>query len=296
MAEKKKKMQSKYRFRRMVFFALVLVIVGGIGWLAGSRLGKPQQAAEPQADHADAAQEDALPAEDAPEQEETVPVQDTLPEPEEEGAWQLILVNPWNELPEDFEVELARVDSYQVDARIVESLGRMFADAKAAGINLTLCSGYRTTEYQQTLFERKKDEYMQSGMNEQEAVAATSAWIAIPGTSEHHTGLAVDIVTPDYQTLDEGFANTSAFAWLSQNAHLYGFVLRYPANKEEITGIAYESWHYRYVGKEAAAEILQAGYCLEEYLYVKQISQPGPAEETQGTETPENTEGQRAEE
>ena len=294
MAEKKKKVQSKYRVRRTVLLALVLAVVGGLGWLAGSRLGQPKEAAEPDMSNADDMPEDAPPADDAPAEQEEAIASRAVQQPADGDAWQLILVNPWNALPEDFEVELGRVDSYQVDARVVEPLGRMFADAKAAGINLMLCSGYRTVEYQQTLFERKKGDYMQTGMNEEEAVAAAALWVAVPGTSEHHTGLAVDIVTPDYQTLDEGFARTPAFAWLSQNAHLYGFVLRYPANKEEITGISYEAWHYRYVGSQAAAEIRQAGYCLEEYLYVKQIDQTSAAEGAE--ETPESPEEQSAEE
>ena len=101
-----------------------------------------------------------------------------------------------------------------------------------------------------------------------EAVAAALTLVTRPGFSEHHTGLALDIVTPTYQNLDEGFAETAAFGWLDQNAAEYGFILRYPKNKESVTQINYEPWHYRYVGVEYAKAIKESGYCLEEFLWV----------------------------
>ena len=90
--------------------------------------------------------------------------------------------------------------------------------------------------------------------------------IAVPGTSEHHTGLAADIVTPTHQTLDPQFADTAAGKWLLEHAADYGFILRYPEDKQETTKIIYESWHYRYVGEEHAKAIKESGLCLEEYL------------------------------
>jgi len=103
-------------------------------------------------------------------------------------------------------------------------------------------------------------------MSQEDAYNLTKREIAIPGTSEHSTGLAVDIVVLSHQTLDEDFEKTEGFKWLSENAQKYGFILRYPKNKEEITGIKYEPWHYRYVGEENAKKINEQGICLEEYL------------------------------
>lgn len=179
----------------------------------------------------------------------------------------LLLVNKEHPLPEDFDIQLATVQGeYRVDARILEPAQRMIADAKADGIDLLVCSAYRPVDSQTRLFNNKVSEYVSAGKTQEEAAVLTAAIIAVPGTSEHHTGLAMDIVTPSYQNLDEGFAQTAAFAWLDENAASYGFILRYPADKQEETGIIYESWHYRYVGPEIAKEIKEKGICLEEYL------------------------------
>ena len=196
--------------------------------------------------------------------------EEEIPAGEETPANQkdfLLLVNSEHPLPEDFDIQLATVQGeYRVDARILEPAQKMIADAKADGIDLLVCSAYRPVDSQTRLFNNKVSEYVSAGKTEEEAVVLTSAVIAVPGTSEHHTGLAMDIVTPSYQNLDEGFAETDAFAWLDEHAADYGFILRYPADKQEETGIIYESWHYRYVGPEIAKEIKEKGLCLEEYL------------------------------
>ena len=96
--------------------------------------------------------------------------------------------------------------------------------------------------------------------------AEAARWVARPGTSEHQTGLALDIVAASYQVLDEKQEDTAEQQWLMENSWKYGFILRYPSEKSGITGIGYEPWHYRYVGRAAAAEIHCAGVCLEEYL------------------------------
>ena len=117
------------------------------------------------------------------------------------------------------------------------------------------------------MFNRKINQYKAKGYDDNEAYNIAKTIVAIPGTSEHNLGLAADIVTPSYQTLDEGFAQTEAFRWLSENAADYGFILRYPKGKGDITGIIYEPWHYRYVGQAAAKVITEQGICLEEYLH-----------------------------
>ena len=184
--------------------------------------------------------------------------------------WNLILVNRRSPLPENFTVELDVVSDYKVDARIADPLKLMFAQAKADGISLVLTSAYRTVEYQTQLYNNALQNHISTGKTPEEATRLTEAYYAIPGHSEHHTGLAVDIVTADRRELTDGFDRTPAFKWLSENAHSYGFIMRYPPDKVEVTQIAYEPWHYRYVGADAATEIRDSGLCLEEYLYVKE--------------------------
>jgi D-alanyl-D-alanine carboxypeptidase len=142
----------------------------------------------------------------------------------------------------------------------------MMADARAQGIELIVCSAYRDVAYQTTLFNNKVSELMQSGLTQQEAEAKAGTIVAVPGTSEHNSGLAVDLVTPAYQVLDEGYAETDAAKWLAAHTPEYGFILRYPKGMEAITGIIFEPWHYRYVGREYAREITDSGLCLEQWI------------------------------
>lgn len=195
-------------------------------------------------------------------QETTIPVVEEIQLP-----WNLILVNPWNRIPEDFSVELAELeDGQQVDERIYPDLERMMADMGAEGLQPLICSSYRTDEKQQTLYRNKVSQYLDKGYSLAEADAAAGKWVAVPGTSEHQTGLALDIIDTDYPYLDEAQEDTAVQKWLMAHSWEYGFILRYSREKSEITGINYEPWHYRYVGKEAAKEIFQQGICLEEYL------------------------------
>ena len=98
-----------------------------------------------------------------------------------------------------------------------------------------------------------------------EAEEKVAYWVARPGTSEHQAGLAVDIVDTNYQSLDEQQEETPVQLWLMEHCAEYGFILRYPSGKSDLTGVGYEPWHYRYVGEEAAREIMDQGVCLEEY-------------------------------
>jgi D-alanyl-D-alanine carboxypeptidase len=107
------------------------------------------------------------------------------------------------------------------------------------------------------------------GYSYEKACAITEETLAVPGASEHQAGLSVDIVTLRHQVLNDAFADTKAGKWLAEHAHEYGFILRYPKDKEEITGINYEPWHFRYVGKEAAEQIYELGCCLEEYVMLQ---------------------------
>ena len=123
-------------------------------------------------------------------------------------------------------------------------------------------SGYRTHQLQQSLMDREIADYISQGYSEEEAKEIAEQWVAPPGTSEHQIGLAVDISMED--TSDKNASDV--WQWLRENSYKYGFILRYPEDKTDITGIGYEPWHYRYVGKEIAEDIYRQGICLEEYL------------------------------
>lgn len=190
-----------------------------------------------------------------------------IPEEDLTDTWELLLANPDNPLPEDFTVETAAVQGdFMMDARVADTMKQMIADAKEDGVDLMVCSAYRSISRQQELFDAEVAVQMESGKSREEAETVTATMIAVPGTSEHHTGLAADIVTPTHQTLDPEFADTDAGKWLQEHAVEYGFILRYPEDKQDITQIIYESWHYRYVGVEHAKAITEQGLCLEEYL------------------------------
>ncbi len=183
-----------------------------------------------------------------------------------EGDWKLILVNSENLLPSNFEVETANIGNRAMDERIVDIVKQMIADAKADGVDLLICSSYRSVERQITLFNEQIQSFKNQGYNDEDARTEAAKWVAVPGTSEHHTGLALDIVTPTYQVLDFGFEETDTFKWLYSHCTDYGFILRYPKDKSDITKIVYEPWHYRYVGIETAKYIHENNLCLEEYI------------------------------
>lgn len=181
--------------------------------------------------------------------------------------WQLLLVNAWHKLPEDYHVELKTLaNGLQVDARIYDDLNAMLTDCREAGLEPIVCSAYRTEDTQTRLYRNKVSRLLSAGWSRDTVEQEAARWVAPPGTSEHQTGLALDIVSADYQLLDEQQAQTPEQQWLMAHCWEYGFVLRYPADKCAVTGIGYEPWHYRYVGKEAAREMQQKGLCLEEYL------------------------------
>ncbi len=219
--------------------------------------------------------------EEQPEEQEPVETEPEIQEPETEktetqepevtvstdGDWMLILANPWNKLPEDFVVELQDIGSgHRVDKRIIDDLNSMMSDLCKDGRSAFVCSSYRTNTKQTTLYNNEVNDYLSRGYSEEDAVIEAGKWVAVPGTSEHQTGLAVDIMSSYYLVLDKGQEDTAEQQWLMENSYKYGFILRYPSDKSELTGIYYEPWHYRYVGKTAAKEIYEKGICFEEYL------------------------------
>lgn len=176
--------------------------------------------------------------------------------------WNLIVVNRWNELPEDYDVELTELSNGQmVDSRIYPYLQEMFGAARTEGVYPVVREGYRTAEEQQEILDDKIQNYINQGYSQVKAERTAKEWVALPGTSEHQLGIAVDINADKSKC-----SNEDVYGWLAENAYKYGFVLRYPLGKQKITGTSYEPWHYRYVGKEVAREIYEREICLEEYF------------------------------
>lgn len=177
-----------------------------------------------------------------------------------------ILVNPWNYVPDDYSPKLSKYKDYKVASICLEDLKDMIADCKSAGKKAVVVSAYRSHSYQQGLYERRIQRFLDQGYDYETAVIEAGKRVAVPGTSEHELGLAVDIVDVNYQNLDSKQEETAAQKWLMANSWKYGFILRYPNEKSGVTGIIYEPWHYRYVGKELAKELHETGLCLEEYF------------------------------
>ena len=180
---------------------------------------------------------------------------------------EIIVVNPWNFIPEDYEVDLVEVeDGYTVDRSCLQALLEMLSACRKEGYEVQIVSAYRTHATQVRLFNNRVQRYLNSGYSEEESRKKAATSVAVPGTSEHQTGLAVDLVDADNWALNETQANTPTQKWLMAHCWEYGFILRYPNGKTESTGIIYEPWHYRYVGAELAKEIHKSGLCLEEYF------------------------------
>ena len=180
---------------------------------------------------------------------------------------EVILVNPWNYVPSDYEPTLVyHLDYWQVAQESLAPLEQMLADCKAAGNTAIVVSAYRSHEYQKGLHQRRIQRFLDQGYSQEDAEREAARRVAVPGTSEHELGLAVDIVDINYQNLNEKQETMPAQQWLMAHCWEYGFILRYPNEKSEATGIIYEPWHYRYVGTELALELRDSGLCLEEYL------------------------------
>ncbi len=190
------------------------------------------------------------------------------------GEWYLKLANDWNTLPANYDNSFEAVEygggltGKLFDSRAVEALREMLAagNAENPALRLQPVSCYRSVALQKSLYERQVTQQMNKGLSRAEAEVVAATIVKRPGQSEHNTGLAADLGGSDDYSLEQSFENTAAFKWLYEHCADYGFILRFPKGKEAITGVIYEPWHYRYVGKEAAREIMDSGICLEEYL------------------------------
>lgn len=192
---------------------------------------------------------------------------EALNEEETKLPWYLVLVNNKNPMEEGYVPELTELEpDYSVDSRIADAAKKMLKDAKKAGMQIVICSAYRSVERQEQVFNDSLKDRLNQGMSYWDAFADNRLSVAEPGTSEHALGLALDLISNQYTELDKGQEDTKEARWLKENCHKYGFILRYPPEKTDITGIIYEPWHYRYVGVEHAAKIMESGLTLEEYL------------------------------
>lgn len=208
---------------------------------------------------------------DASSEESSVPsYPETGPNGLDANYTKLLLVNGENPLPEDYDYEgnLTTIpDEYingslkQIDKDVWPYMKAMIDAAWADGVKLYVWSPYRSYATQDMLFKRQIDRQIEKGVPEDKAEEAAATVVARPGTSEHHTGLAAD-----FNMADDRFETTEMYAWMQQHAADYGFIMRYSGEKQEITGVIHESWHYRFVGINAAKEINRLDMCLEEYV------------------------------
>ena len=187
-------------------------------------------------------------------------------------GWRIILVNPWNTVPEDYDPTLVEIPSglapqgVLVSQECYDALNAMLEACNADTPRAVVVSGHRTHAYQEKLYKNKVSRVQAEGYSYEEALVEAAKVVAIPGTSEHQLGLAVDIVDTRDWSLEYYQADLPAQQWLMKNSWRFGFILRYPEDKTAVTGIIYEPWHYRYVGKELAAYLYENDLTLEEYL------------------------------
>lgn len=177
----------------------------------------------------------------------------------------VLLCNPWHAVPEDYVLKLSSIEGFQFDSAGRDALQKMMDDCRAAGNSCVINNTYRSKATQQYLWDRSVNQYLAAGMTKEQAEKETAKSTAVPGHSEHQTGLAVDLNGPQ-----------ATYDWLGEHCWEYGFILRYPNDKIDITGIIYEPWHFRYVGTELSLELKELGLCMEEYMTMLTEKQTNP--------------------
>jgi D-alanyl-D-alanine carboxypeptidase len=265
---RKKRAQQKILRTAVYGFVLLWTLCGLIGlfsvvqWTVGKVTGKQDQAYGKSLGEAEFGEEtdtEAL----------TEAGRDTaIAEPETEADPLLVLVNKEVALGEDYDADLRSICNGRLKASgaLYEDLCAMLSDAGNAGYEYWIASAYRSRERQQELVDEDVEALMQKGYSYEDALAETYRETMPAGHSEHETGLALDILCSGNTDMDVSQADEPGNKWLLEHCSEYGFILRYPAAKEAVTGIAYEPWHFRYVGKEAAQYIMERGMVLEEYV------------------------------
>ena len=242
-----------------LFVLLVILIIFGVRGCLSKRSASRNSseitadaAGSGGADATETSAEEALPT---PTPEPTEPPMPPKPDIDI-NSWEFILANATHSI-DDYAPEVAQFEDVMLDYRIIDAMQAFVDDARNQGLSVVMSSGYRDYYTQTSLFEAKVAEY-----GEEEAATI----VAPPGTSEHQTGLAADITDDYYDYMNESLENTELYKWMSTHCHEYGFIVRFPKGKEDITGIIYEPWHYRYVGVEAATYIMDNNLTLEEFI------------------------------
>lgn len=280
--------QRRRTFKRVRGVILILLVVGLIVWGVTALIRRGGEQPDPNPDPnagqqteqpGDLPEPDPTPEPEPQPKPEPDPEPDPSPEPGNTGLtnpgsddWRTILVSAKYPLAEEMEMERETV-GWPVDARIAQPLKDFLAAAKADGYTLQVISGYRTFARSAVLLENEVQAQMKyNGYSREKAEQVAATRVAPPGTSEHNTGLAVDILSGDYYNhhsqIEESFEYDAEAAWMKAHCAEYGFILRYPKDKQDVTGIIFEPWHFRYVGVEIATYIMQNGLTLEEYLGV----------------------------
>lgn len=252
--------------KRFMMAAVLLLLTGGV---LGNWIGRGAEKRKSEIKVKEAVAE--IKAEDKEKiqqvEKQVYDLKEKLSDKETVLPWNMVLVNSDHPMKEGYVPELMELEpGYSVDARILDATKKMLKDAEEEGLRIEICSAYRSVERQGQVFSDSMKERVKDGLNYWEAFCETTMNVAVPGTSEHALGLALDLISSDYTELDEEQRNTPEAKWLKENCSKYGFILRYPPEKTNITGIIYEPWHYRYVGVKDATKIMELGITLEEYL------------------------------
>ncbi len=182
--------------------------------------------------------------------------------------WRLLMANRnnvvdnYSPVVKQFDRKYCQNDvKYYFDERAFDDAMDMILAAREDGVILVILSTYRTYQRQTELYNNKVQYYLNQGYSKENAKKHAATVVAIPGTSDHNLGLAID-----FNYLEEQYENKPSLKWLRENGEKFGFVMRYPKGKEDVTGVIYEPWHFRYVGVEHAKKMNELGMCLEEYV------------------------------
>ena len=285
LREKRRKQRQR---RRLLLLVVIIIVLIGAVFLVGKLLNtsdkdKPSNAKDSSSQSISSSQstsaqtDSSASADTSPQSQQTEQNGESSSQSQQmvdvstttnTNDWRMILANKNTPLPEGYSPELTTLkdSTLQMQTEAAEAFDQMREAANATGLNLMACSTYRSVERQTELFNAEIEKWKKQGMSQQQAEEKAATVVMIPGCSEHNTGLAVDVGSITNQRVEEDFEKEPEFAWLQQHAAEYGFILRYPKDKQAITGVTYEPWHYRYVGVENAKAIKESGLCLEEYL------------------------------
>lgn len=264
-----------FKLNKILGFGAVIIMIVSMGYIVVS---EHQMTTEVQSDSQVAKKTDTTTTKSTAKAKKTTSSNDTkanLPNVQPTD-WDLILVGPDHKIKQEIDESTQLVslpNGYLINKQIESNYEDFAKAAEAAGFPLVMVSAYRSVSSQQEVFAQNVQEVMSSqNVTEEEATTITKQTITEPGYSEHHTGLAVDVVDENWynnypsQLLEASYGDQPGAKWIAENAPKYGFIIRYPKDRQNITKITYEPWHLRYVGKESAEYITKHDLTLEEYL------------------------------